>query len=113
MTITYRSTLAAALFSAVMYGQAPVAPGDPQTETNLLPAAARNLARSSKASDDAKAQADKLIAEATALQSSGQPAEMRRKLGNAITLLNGQTWDPKAEAVWSLTMTLDNQVADS
>jgi poly(3-hydroxybutyrate) depolymerase len=63
-------------------------------------------------SGDIKAQGEKLITEAAALQSSGQLGEMRRKLGNAITLLKGDPWDQKAEAAWSLSMRLDSQVAD-
>ena len=87
-------------------------PVGPQTDTQSLPAAARNLVRTSKAADDVKAQAEKLMAEGAALQSSAQLGEMRRKLANAITLLKGDSWDQKAEAAWSLSMRLDSLVAD-
>jgi dienelactone hydrolase len=94
-------------------GPQPPSNPDPQTDTQMLAAAARNLSRASKVSDDIKAQADKLITDGAALQTSGQTGEMRRKLGNAITLLNGQAWDPKAELAWSLALRVDDQVADS
>jgi dienelactone hydrolase len=90
----------------------PVTP-DQQPETQALAAAARNLSRTSKAPDEIKAQADKLITDSAALQTAGQPGEMRRKLANAITLLNGEAWDQKAELAWSLAMHVDTQVADS
>jgi len=75
--------------------------------------AARNLSRNSKASEDLKAQAEKLIADSATLQTTAPTGEMRRKLANAITLLNGQTWDQKAELAWSLTLRVDTEVADS
>lgn len=111
--ISLRTLPAVALLAVSTWAQNPAAPADPQTDTTALPAAARNLARSSKAADDVKSQAEKLIAEGTAMQSSGQLGEMRRKLGNAIALLKGEAWDPKAEVAWSLAMRLGNQVADS
>jgi poly(3-hydroxybutyrate) depolymerase len=92
--------------------QAPLSP-DQQPETQALAVAARNLARTAKISDDLKAQTDKLIGESGTLQTAGQTGEMRRKLANAITLLNGQFWDPKTEMAWSLAMRLDEEVADS
>jgi dienelactone hydrolase len=111
----FRILPAVLLVTAVVRAQGPQAPSnpDPQTDTQTLAAAARNLARNSKVADDIKAQADKLITDGAALQNSGQTGEMRRKLGNAITLLNGQAWDPKAELAWSLALRLDDQVADS
>ena len=75
--------------------------------------AARNLARNTKAPDDIKSQAERLMSESGALQNAGQIGEMRRKLANAITLLNGQSWDQKAELAWSLALRVDNPVADS
>ncbi len=101
-----------AVFAMVAWAQNVPAPADPQTDTQLLPMAARNLLRNSQASGDVKAQAEKLISEGAAFQSSGRPGQMRRALGNAITLLKGDPWDQKAEASWSLSMRLDNQVAD-
>jgi dienelactone hydrolase len=85
---------------------------DQQPETQALAAVARNLSRNTKAADDIKAQAEKLIADSAAMESA-QAGEMRRKLANAITLLNGQAWDQKTELAWSLSMHLDDQVADS
>jgi dienelactone hydrolase len=75
--------------------------------------AARNLARNTKVPDDIKSQAERLITESGALQTAGQTGEMRRKLANAITLLNGQSWDQMNELAWSLALRVDNQVADS
>jgi poly(3-hydroxybutyrate) depolymerase len=111
--ISLRTVSLIALAAVSAWAQNPAPPADPQTETPGLPAAARNLARTSNVPDDVKAQAEKLIADGTALQSSGQLGEMRRKLANAITLLKGQPWDSKSEVAWSLAMHLDTEVADS
>jgi dienelactone hydrolase len=92
--------------------QAVLAP-DRQPDTQTLVMAARNLARNTKVPDDIKSQAERLIGESGVLQTTGQTGEMRRKLANAITLLNGQSWDQKTELAWSLALRVDNQVADS
>jgi poly(3-hydroxybutyrate) depolymerase len=111
--IAIRNLPLLALLPVSVWAQSIAPPADPQTDTVGLPAAARNLTRITKAADDVKTQAEKLIAEGTALQSSGQLGEMRRKLGTAITLLKGETWDQKTEVAWSLAMRLDSEVADS
>jgi pimeloyl-ACP methyl ester carboxylesterase len=109
--------LGGALFLAVAArAQAPQAApvtADQQPETQAMATAARNLARSAKVPDEIKAQADKLIGDSAALETSGQSGEARRKLANAITLLNGQSWDQKAELAWSLALRVDTPVADS
>jgi poly(3-hydroxybutyrate) depolymerase len=115
MTI-YRSILAVLLVTAAGRTQGPQAgpvTPDQQPETQALATAARNLSRNTTASDEIKAQAEKLIGDAETLQTGGQNGEMRRKLANAITLLNGRPWDQKAELAWSLALRVDNQVADS
>src|ERR1035438_8020424 len=86
---------------------------DQQLETPALTAAARNLSRTTKVSDEVKAQAEKLITDAAAAQTGGAGGEVRRKLANAITLLNGAPWDQKTELAWSLALHADSQVADS
>jgi len=88
--------------------QAPVH-AEQQLQTEAMATAARNLARTSKASDDVKARASKLIEESGAVQGG----EVRRKLANAITLLNGEAWNDKAELAWSLAMKVDTEVADA
>ena len=74
--------------------------------------AIRGLRGRSTASDEAKAIADKLIAEAQALQMSGQGAEARRRVAEAYVLLKGQTWDAKQEYACSLALRVD-PVVDS
>ena len=93
-----------ALLTAALHAQAPAEPGpltpDQQPETQAMATAARNLTRTSKASDEAKADAAKLIEESATVQGG----ETRRKLANAITLLSGGAWDAKVELAWSLGM---------
>jgi dienelactone hydrolase len=102
-----------ALLTAALHAQAPAEPGpltpDQQPETQAMATAARNLTRTSKASDEAKADAAKLIEESATVQGG----ETRRKLANAITLLSGGVWDAKVELAWSLGMKVDTEVADS
>lgn len=115
MTIS-RIWTGALLVTGIVLAQPPQAgpvTADQQPETQAMVNAARNLSRNSKAPEETKAQADKLITESAALQSAGETGEMRRKLANAITLLNGQTWDQKTELAWSLMLHVDTEVADS
>jgi len=111
----FRSLSGVLLVTAAVRAQGPQAPvsADQQPDTQALAAAVRNLSRSSKAPDDIKSQAEKLISDSAAFESAGQTGEVRRKLANAITLLNGQSWDRKTELAWSLALRVDTPVADS
>ena len=114
--ITFRILAGVLVATLAIHAQGPQAApvtAEQQPETQAMATTARNLSRNSKAPDDIKAQAEKLIADSAALPTAAQPGEVRRKLANAITLLNGQTWDQKTELAWSLTLHMDDQVADS
>lgn len=82
-------------------------------DLQTLSTSVRTARRASQAGDDVKAQADKLIAEASAAQSAGQPGEARRKLANALAVLNGERWDQKREFAWSLALRASRIAADS
>jgi len=91
---------AAALLAAVTL--AAQAPPDLQTLTTSV----RALRRTSTAPDEAKAKADKLIAEA-------QTGDAHRKLAEAWVLLKGETWDAKQEYAASLALRPNDVIADS
>jgi len=95
------------VLAAVLPAQdaSPVLP-EQQPETRVMALAARNLARTSKASEEAKAEAGKLIEEVATLQDG----EARRKLAHAITLLNGEAWEQKTELAWSLALKVDTEL---
>lgn len=76
-----------------------------QPDSQTLATAVRALRRTSTASDEVKAKADKLIAEAA--------TDGRRKLSNAWVLLKGGEWDAKQEFAWSLALRPDTVVADT
>ena len=80
-----------------------------QPELQALSTAVRNARRSTTAAEAVKAQVDKLIADAGA-----SPAgEARRRMANALALLNGQTWDQSQEFAWSLALRPSRVVNDS
>jgi predicted esterase len=91
-----------------LVAQTPAPPPDlspaNQPALQALSTALRSLRGTSTASDDAKSKADKLIADAQPLQTSGQTAEARRRLAQAYVLLKGNAWDAKQEFAWSLAL---------
>jgi poly(3-hydroxybutyrate) depolymerase len=100
--------VAACVAATILSAQtpAPIAP-ERQPDYQALSSAVRTLRRT--ATGDT-APADKLIAEST----SGIPrGESRRKLANALVLLQGGAWDMKQEYQWSLALRPDAVVADS
>ena len=106
-------TSSAALLAAItLCAQTPPPDLNPAQQPDLqaLSTAVRALRRTSTASDDAKAKADQLTAEAQAV---GQNGEARRRMANAYILLKSQSWDQKQEYAWSLALRPDNVVADS
>jgi dienelactone hydrolase len=107
-----RTVSAALLATLALSAQtpAPEISAAQQPELQTLTTTVRALRRTSTLSDDVKAQADKLIAEAQAV---GQNGEARRRLANAWTLLKGQTWDAKQEYAWSLALRPNEPIADS
>jgi len=107
--------LSGIFLAAAVWGQAPTQPMTPdqQPDTPAMAVAARNLLRAAGVPDDVKSQADRLLTESAALQAGGQAGEMRRKVANALTLLNGRPWDPKTEFAWSLVLRPDTVVGDS
>src|SRR5580700_11081227 len=98
-----------AVFALSAQTPAPEVTAAQQPDLQALTTAVRALRRTSKASDEVKAQADKLIADAQ----SGQNGESRRRLANAWTLLKGEQWDAKQEFAWSLALRPNETVADS
>jgi len=106
-------TSSAALLAAItLCAETPPPDLNPAQQPDLqaLSTAVRALRRTSTASDDAKAKADQLTAEAQAV---GQNGEARRRMANAYILLKSQSWDQKQEYAWSLALRPDNVVADS
>ena len=103
---------AALLAAFTLTAQTPLPEISPAQQPDLqtLTAAVRAARGASKAADDMKAKADKLIAEA---QAAGQTGEARRRLANAYVLLKGQAWDAKQEFAWSLALRPNEVVADS
>jgi predicted esterase len=118
MTTRVRTFLALSLGAVFIAGTISAQPAPPdltpatQPATQALSAALRGLRSRSTATDDAKAKAGKLIAEAQPLQVSGQSGEARRRLAQAYVLLKGQEWDAKQEYAWSLALRAD-PVVDS
>ena len=105
----------ALIFAGVVFAQAPapeVTAGS-QPELQALAAAARGARQASTAGADAKAQAEKLMTEAQAMQAAGATGEARRRYAGALTLLKGGTWDARQEYAWSLALRPDNVVSDS
>jgi dienelactone hydrolase len=102
----------AALLAAVTLGAQtpPELASAQQPDLQTLSTSVRALRRASTVSDDVKAKADKLTAEA---QATGQSGEARRRMANAYVLLKGQSWDEKQEYAWSLALRPDQVVADS
>jgi len=103
------ATLLAAFTLAAQTPPPEITPAQ-QPDLQALTAAVHAARGASKAADDIKAKADKLIAEA---QAAGQTGEARRRLANAWVLLKGETWDDKREYAWSLTLRPNEVVADS
>lgn len=104
-------SLTAALFAAsILSAQAPTPNASDQPDTQTLSAAVRALRRTAQVSDEIKAQADRLIAEAGPGRGGG---DSRRKLANALVLLEGDSWDETQEYAWSLALRPDQNVADS
>jgi poly(3-hydroxybutyrate) depolymerase len=98
-------TISAALFAvSILNAQAPAPEIDPAAQPDLqaFSTTVRTLRRTSAASDEVKARADKLLAEGG-----------RRALANAYLLLNGKPWDEKQEFAWSLSLRPNAVVADS
>ena len=95
---------AALLAVALLNAQPPAPEINPaaQPELQAFTQAVRTLRRTSAASDDVKAKADKLLAEGG-----------RRNAASAYALLTAKTWDEKQEFAWSLALRPDVLVADS
>ncbi|MES1258814.1 MAG: hypothetical protein ABUS51_10300, partial [Acidobacteriota bacterium] len=106
-------TIAAALLAVITLGAQPQPreiTAAQQPELQVIAAAVRALRRTSTVSDEVKAKADQLSAEA---QAGGMNGEARRRMANAYALLKGQSWDEKQEYAWSLALRPDAVVADS
>ncbi len=71
------------------------------------------LQNNMKVPDDVKTQAGIMTVQATTLQNQGKSGEARRVLQQAIALLRGIAWDPKAEFAGSLLLRTNTVVADS
>ena len=78
-----------------------------------LSQALRTLQTNMKVADSVKAQVDKLAAEATSLQNTGNGGEARRRLLHAIAVQRGLPWDQKAEFSGSLALSTAMTVTDS
>jgi poly(3-hydroxybutyrate) depolymerase len=95
------------VLTAALLGQTPPPVLEPPPSQAL-----RELEHSSPVSNEVKAQAEKLVAEARPLQASGQTGEARRRLAHAFVLLKGQSWDAKEEYLWSLSLRPEAVAAD-
>jgi poly(3-hydroxybutyrate) depolymerase len=73
----------------------------------------RTLQTNMKVADTAKAEVDKLAAEAATFQNQGNAVEARRRLAHAIAVQRGLPWDAKAEFAGALTLRTQMIVADS
>ncbi|HYV35232.1 MAG TPA: prolyl oligopeptidase family serine peptidase [Gemmataceae bacterium] len=85
----------------------------PQANPVTLTQQVQKLRSSAKASAEVKTQVDKLLAEASSLQSAGRKGEACRPLAHAFTLLNGRLWNAKEEFLWSLALRTEKILADS
>jgi poly(3-hydroxybutyrate) depolymerase len=85
----------------------------PQADPATLTQQVQKLRVAAKVDSEVKAQVDKLVAEASSLQSAGRRGEAGRPLAHALTLLNGRTWDAREEFAWSLAFRTEKILADS
>ena len=110
MTMT-RGALLLLAAAATVCAQLPTPDQQPDTQGLVLPL--RNALRDSTAAEPVKADVAKLLGQATALQNAGRIGEMRRVLGNAVTLLGGTaSWGPSQEFAWSLALRPERVVTE-
>lgn len=104
--------IAAALLAAgiVSAQSSPAITQASQPDIQTLSTAVRALRRTAPVSDEIRAKADQLIAEAGPGRGG---SDSRHKLANAWILLQGESWDQKQEYAWSLALRPDEIVADS
>jgi poly(3-hydroxybutyrate) depolymerase len=78
----------------------------------LMSRVVSGLRSASQASDELKAQVERLSLEATALQGEGKNGEARRRLWQAATILRGLPWNEREEYNGSLVLRVNLVVAD-